>query len=103
LDALWKGMGSALSVAGTFVLEAALLPMLYAGGSGSFDSLVKMDAVFKNQLKPFSSTELSIVMGIVFTVAAYGVTKMESKQYAAERDAAVQKAITECRAGLHQA
>merc|ERR1712071_272283 len=30
LDALWKGMGSALSVAGTFVLEAALLPMLYA-------------------------------------------------------------------------
>lgn len=102
LDALWKGMGSALSVAGTFVLEAALLPMLYAGGSGSFDSLVKMDPLFKSQMKPFSSTELSIVMGIVFTVAAYGVTKMELKQYADERKAAVKVAIAECEAKFGQ-
>ena len=41
LDALWKGMGSSLSVAGTFVLEVVILPAVYAGGSGSFDSLVK--------------------------------------------------------------
>ncbi len=34
-------MGSSLSVAGTFVIEMMVLPALYNGGKGTFDSIVK--------------------------------------------------------------
>ena len=57
---------------------------------GAFDALVKKDAVLKDQLKSWSSTELAVVLGIVFRFAAYGVTKLELKQH----EKAVAEAIT---------
>jgi hypothetical protein len=95
LDALWKGMGSSLSVAGTFVIEMVVLPLFYANGAGAFDSLVKKDPLFTTQLRTWSSTELAVVLSIVFTVSAYGITKMELKQYEADKVKAVEQARAE--------
>lgn len=92
LDALWKGMGSSLSVAGTFVVEMMILPLFYDGGKGAFDSIVKKDPLFKGTIRTWSSTELAVVLSIVFTVSAYGITKMELKQHADDKAKAVELA-----------
>ena len=49
--------------------------------------------MFKDQLKSWSSTELAVVLGIVFAVAAYGVTKLELKQHEEAKKKAVAEAI----------
>eukprot|EP00667_Euglena_gracilis_P008828 EG_transcript_8947 len=95
LDALWKGMGSSLSVAGTFVLEMMILPAFYNGGKGVFDSIVKKDPLFKGEVRHWSSTELAVVLSIVFTVSAYGITKLELKQHAEDKAKAIELAKAE--------
>lgn len=58
-------------------------------------SLPPQDPLFKGEVRHWSSTELAVVLSIVFTVSAYGITKLELKQHAEDKAKAIELAKAE--------